>query len=302
MNKSIVLAQDKFEFLGGTTTLLVDMASALLRIGGYDIYYWSEDLGTGSMTERWLESNGIQKYDGRKVDMAITCQSAATAHFAGRCKVLQLLNSKYTTLEYPVNGCKAYIAVSVEIADFMKEKFGMEVPVMLNGIDLERFKPDDSKSETVRVLSICQGDDTLLKEACEELGYKFNSVPKEVKDRVWNVEDLIKDSDIVVGIGRSAYVGMACGKCVVSWDNRSLNPNTGCGYIIPEKFFEYAHSNFTGRGYEPLDTKEKLKAELKKYNPVDGLKLRVIAEHHLNADLNTRICLALLEGNTGTNS
>ena len=295
MNKSIVLAQNKFEFLGGTTTLLVDMASVLLRMGGYDIYYWSEDLGTGSMTERWFESNGIQKYDGRKVDMAITCQTAATAHFVGRCKVLQLLNSKFTTLEYPVMGCNAYIAVSVEIADFMKEKFGMKVPVRLNGIDLQRFKPDDSKSETVRVLSICQGDDTLLLEACEELGYKFNSVPKDVKDRVWNVEDLIKDSDIVVGIGRSAYVGMACGKCVVSWDNRSLNPNTGCGYIVPEKFADYAYSNFTGRGYEPLDTKEKLKAELKKYDPEDGKKLRIIAEQQLNADINTLIFLGLLE-------
>lgn len=296
MNKSIVLAQNKFEFLGGTTTLLVDMASVLLRMGGYDIYYWSEDLGTGSMTERWFESNGIQKYDGRNVDMAITCQTAATSHFVGRCKVLQLLNSKFTTLEYPVMGCNAYIAVSVEIADFMKEKFGMKVPVRLNGIDLQRFKPDDSKSETVRVLSICQGDDTLLKEACEELGYKFNSVPKDVKDRVWNVEDLIKDSDIVVGIGRSAYVGMACGKCVVSWDNRSLNPNTGCGYIIPEKFADYTYSNFTGRGFEPLDTKDKLKAELKKYNPEDGKKLRVIAEQQLDAKINTLIYLAILEG------
>ena len=39
---NIVLGQDKFEFLGGTTTLLVDLASALLRLG-HTIYYWSTD-------------------------------------------------------------------------------------------------------------------------------------------------------------------------------------------------------------------------------------------------------------------
>ena len=117
---------------------------------------------------------------------------------------------------------------------------------------------------------------------------------KEVNNRIWNVEDLIKDSDIVVGIGRSAMVGMACGKCVISWDNRSLNLNTGCGYIIPKDFFSYAYNNFTGRGYNPIDTVDKLKNELLKYKPEDGKVLRMIAEQHLNADINSRICIEVL--------
>jgi hypothetical protein len=215
--------------------------------------------------------------------------------FLNKCKVLQLLNSKFTTLEYPVKGAK-YIAVSNEIKDFNKEKFGLDVPMYLNGIDLDRYKPNGELQQIPRVLSICQGDDKLLEQACNELNYEFKSVPKNVGSRIWNVEDWIKDADIVVGIGRSAFVGMACGKCVISWDNRGLNPNTGCGYVKPQDFNKFSYSNLTGRGFPPIDTVDKIKNELLKYNLNDGVHNREIAEHHLNADKNAIIYLNELGG------
>lgn len=291
--KSIVLGQDKFEFIGGTTTLLADLSVSLVK-QGYKVYYWSTDFGKHSITEEWFQAHNVEMYLGQPVDLAITCQQTATMFFLNKCKVLQLLNSKFTSLEYPVPGA-LHISVSHEIGDFVKQKFGEETSVILNGIDLDRYKPNGELNKVPRVFSICQGDDSLLKQACIELGYKFNSVPKNVGSRIWNVEDYIKDSDIVVGIGRSAMVGMACGKCVISWDNRNLNPNTGCGYIKPEKFYEYSYSNLTGRGYPPIDTVEKLKNELLKYDPNDGKILRQIAEVRLNADTNATIYINKLE-------
>lgn len=291
---NIILGQDKFEFLGGTTTLLVDLAAALLRLG-HKVYYWSTDFGRHSITEQWFQANNIEMYLGQvPADVAITCQQTATMFFLNKCKVLQLLNSKYTTLEYPVPNA-IHVSVSHEIGDFVKEQFGEDTTVILNGIDLERFKPTGELHTIPRVFSICQGNDNLLQQACKELGYEFNSVPKDVGSRIWNVEDYIKDSDIIVGIGRSAMVGMACGKCVISWDNRSLNPNTGCGYIEPNNFIKYAYTNFTGRGFQPLDTVDKLKNELLKYNINDGKVLRQIAEVRLNADTNATIYLNKLE-------
>ena len=291
---NIVLGQDKFEFLGGTTTLLVDLASALLR-QGHTVYYWSTDFGKHSITEQWFQSNSIQMYLGQPVDVAITCQQTATMFFLNKCKVLQILNSKFTTLEYPVNGA-SYVAVSNEIKDFNLKKFGIAVPMILNGIDLNRFKPTEETHNGIRVLSICQGDDKLLEQACNELNYEFKSVPKNVGSRIWNIEDWIKDVDIVVGIGRSAFVGMACGKSVISWDNRGLNPNTGCGYITPYNFIECSNTNLTGREFQPLDTVDKLKTELLKYNPNDGKLLRGIAEQYLNADTNAKLYLDILGG------
>lgn len=291
--KSIVLGQDKFEFIGGTTTLLVDLSVSLIK-QGYKVYYWSTDFGKHSITEEWFQSHNVEMYLGQPVDLAITCQQTATMFFLNKCKVLQLLNSKFTSFEYPVPGA-IHVSVSHEIRDFVKQKFGEDTPVILNGIDLDRYKPTGELNAVPRVFSICQGDDSLLKQACIELGYQFNSVPKNVGSRIWNVEDYIKDSDIVVGIGRSAMVGMACGKCVISWDNRGLNPNTGCGYIKPENFYHYAYANLTGRGYPPLDTVEKLKNELLKYNPNDGKILRQIAEVRLNSDTNATIYINKLE-------
>jgi hypothetical protein len=291
---NIVLAQDKFEFIGGTTTLLVDLASSLLR-QGHKLYYWSTDFGRNSITEDWFKSNNIEMYLGQPIDAAITCQQTATYFFLNKCKVLQLLNSKFTSFEYPVKGA-IHISVSVEIKNFVKEKFGIDTPVMLNGIDLNRYKPNGELHSKPRVLSICQGNDKLLELACNELGYEFKSVPKDVGGRIWNIEDWIKESDIVVGIGRSAFVGMACGKCVISWDNRSLNPNTGCGYIEPARFFEYVKTNMTGREFPPIDTVDKLKNELLKYKPDDGRLLREIALLHLNADTNARIYVNKLGG------
>ena len=292
--KAIVLGQDKFEFIGGTTTLLVDLSVSLVK-QGYKVYYWSTDFGKHSITEEWFQSHNVEMYLNQPVDLAITCQQTATMFFLNKCKVLQLLNSKFTSLEYPVPGA-LHISVSHEIGDFVKQKFGEETSVILNGIDLDRYKPTRELNAVPRVFSICQGDDSLLKQACIELGYEFNSVPKSVGSRIWNIEDYIKDSDIVVGIGRSAMVGMACGKCVISWDNRGLNPNTGCGYIKPENVYEYAYTNLTGRGYPPIETVEKLKNELLKYDPNDGKILRQIAEVRLNADTNATIYINKLEG------
>ena len=110
---------------------------------------------------------------------------------------------------------------------------------------------------------------------------------------MWHVEDLINDADIVVGIGRSLYDGMACGRACISWDNRKLNPYTGCGYITAENWYICARANFTGRGLPPINTVRALVAELLKYKPEDGATMRKIAEQELNARTNAKRYLAL---------
>lgn len=283
---NVCLAQERFRFLGGTTTLLVDLASALLEMGA-KVYFWSTDFGSDSVTEKWFLSHGIEPYYEGQLDFAVTCQQTATKFFRDKCPTVQILNSIFTNEEFPVSGCKGYASVSEEIQNFMYEKFHLMTPLVMNGIDLGRYKRREPlRTEKIRVLSICQGDDELLHKACAELGYYFTCVPKKVEERVWNIDELINEADLVVGIGRSAYSAMACGTPVISWDNRRLNPMTGCGYVTKDKWLDFRSTNLTGRGLPPIDTVEKMKAELLKYNPSDGEALREIAVSDLNSHVN----------------
>ena len=58
----------------------------------------------------------------------------------------------------------------------------------------------------------------------------------KAKDNVFNIENIINEADLVVGIGRSIYDSMACGRCVISYDYRVYNNKPlGDGYISKEK-------------------------------------------------------------------
>lgn len=296
--RNICVANGTYKFIGGTDTFNWAMSKAFIDLG-YTVYYYAPDMDGNGVTEKYLKEIGAQPYKWGTPLAACFANQQSGKEFIGKCPVVQTCHSKWTTLEFPIKGAKAYVSISEEIQDFLKAR-GYETILMRNGEDLERYSPKSPLREPAqpaalcpRVLSICQGDDSMLKAACKELGWAFKSVPKEVGQRVWHVEDLINDADIVVGIGRSLYDGMACGRACISWDNRKLNPYTGCGYITEENWFTCARSNFTGRGLPPINTVQGLVAELLKYKPEDGATMRRIAEQELNARTNAKRYLAL---------
>ena len=282
--RNICVANGTYKYIGGTDTFNWALCKAFIDMG-YHVYYYAPDMDGRGVTEKYLREIGVLPYkDGIPLAACFANQQSGKA-FIGRCPVVQTCHSKWTALEWPVPGIKACVSISEEIHDFLKER-GKNSVLMRNGEDLERYSPKTPLRETPRVLSICQGDDSMLREACAKLGLSFKSVPKKVGDRVWHVEDLINEADIVVGIGRSLYDGMACGRACISWDNRKLDPYHGCGYITEENWHACAWTNFTGRGLPPLDTVDMLVAELRKYKPEDGAVMRRMAEMELDARKN----------------
>lgn len=292
MARNACIANGTYRWIGGTDSFNYAVGTALQELG-YTVYYYAPDMDGTGVTERHLRGRGIVPYGGQPLDFCIANQQSG-AHFVGRCPVLQVVHSAYTMLEYPVKGATVYSAVSEEIRDYLDGKGFHGIPVVLNGIDLVRFRPTGGLREVPQVLSICQGDDVMLSRACSSLGYRFRSVPKSVDARIWDIENLIGDADIVVGIGRSLYDAMACGRACISWDNRGLNPYSGCGYVTADSWYAFAHTNFTGRGYPQIRTIDGLVRELRKYRPSDGGVMRGFAERELDVRKNVARYLSML--------
>ena len=87
---------------------------------------------------------------------------------------------------------------------------------------------------------------------------------------------------MIVGIGRSAYDAFACGRCVISFDERSYCGKHGDGYITSSNIDESIKFNMSGRATNRTFTKSEFISELLKYNKTDGEFLREFAVHHLN--------------------
>lgn len=278
---NVCIANRTYRWIGGTDTFSFDMAMAFKRLG-LNVFYYSEDMDGTGVTERYFAKEGIMQWRGQYLHACLASQQSGL-RFLKLCPVVQTCHSIFTPLEAPMEGATAYVGVSKEIVEFYDQKNLHLIP---NGIDLERYRPEKPLRQKPKVLSVCQGDDSLLEEACGRLGLDFVSVPKDIPSRIWYIERLMNNADIVVGIGRSLLAGMACGRAVISWDNRPLNPFTGFGYIKADNFKEALEHNCTGRGKPPIDTVYALVEEIEKYDPNDGYAMRGIAVETLNADIN----------------
>ena len=289
--RNICVANGTYKWIGGTDTFNWALCRAFQDLG-YTVYYYAPNMDGTGVTEKYLMEAGVRPYIEGTPLLACFANQQSGKYFLGKCPVVQTCHSAFTNLEFPVKGSRAFVSISEEIQLYLKVR-GYQTDIIRNGIDLVRYCSKRPLNEVPRVLSICQGDDSLLKEACSKLGWQFRNVPKEVGSRIWHIEDLINYADIVVGIGRSLYDAMACGRACISWDNRKLNPFTGCGYVTSDKWYDFAKTNFTGRGFPTIHTADMLVRELKKYNPADGAVMRSFAEKELDVRKNALKYLAM---------
>src|SRR5690606_33723798 len=101
-------------------------------------------------------------------------------------------------------------------------------------------------------------------------------------DNVWDIERKINQADLVVGVGRSLYDSMACGRAVISYDVRTyMEEGKGDGYLDENNISEALKFNCSGRRFNIKFEKESFKNELKKYNHEDATFLRDFALRNL---------------------
>lgn len=176
----------------------------------------------------------------------------------------------YPDLEQPQIGADKYVAISEEISEHLKE-LGFENTIIRNGINPNRFSYTPTK-ELKKIVSMCQGEHAkrLIKQCCIDLGLEFIEAPSDYGSRISNVEDIIKQGDLIVTLGRGAYESMICGKNVLIFDSRPYMPCYSDGLITPENINEVIKNNCSGRRYKKECDINFLKAEIQKYKAEYG--------------------------------
>lgn len=182
-------------------------------------------------------------------------------------KLIQVCHGTTPALEqpygYPVEN---YISVSHEVGEHLLD-LGFNSGVIYNGIDTERFSYTKSNKQLKNVLSLCQSSNfnDFLSEACKTRGLNFMSLNK-FKNPVFNVEQYIKESDLVITLGRGAYESMSCGKNVLVADHRPYQASMMDGLITPDNIDKIILKNCSGRTNQRPVTIENLMSELDRYD------------------------------------
>jgi glycosyltransferase involved in cell wall biosynthesis len=290
---NILLGTNHLEKTGGTENYLLAMAQSLLN-KGHSVEYFCFKKGSISSL---LEEMGIPFMSKKYYDLIISNHKNVVSYLCWKGFTIQTCHGKIPPIEQPSPKADLHVGISEEIKKHVMS-LGYDCYTILNGIDCSRFYPQKPiNTELKVVLSLCQGDEAhqFVKECCDQLNIRFIRADK-AKDNVFNIENTINEADLVVGIGRSIYDSMACGRCVISYDYRVYNNKPlGDGYISKEKIENSIKDNFIGRNSGLNFTHSLFIEELKKYKKEDGGHLREFAEKELNIDLQVQKYIQLYE-------
>ncbi len=278
----ILLGNNHLQKVGGTENYTYALAEELLR-RGHTVEYFT--LSKGEISDR-LENLGVKFMSHKSYDLILANHTRVVKRLCFRGFTIQTCHGVYPPLEQPVRTADAWVSVTEEVADHLRRK-GFRSRVILNGIDCRRFSPQTELSSELRtVLSLCQSDkaNAVLESCCRKMNLELIKCNKHVEN-LWDIEDTINMADIVVGIGRSLYDAMACGRCVISYDYRPyMQLGFGDGYLTASNIEPSIWYNCSGRGSGRHLGEKELVAEMLKYDSADGERNRKYALENLNIE------------------
>ena len=281
--KKILVATNHLSGVGGSELYTFDLIKALALMGDFELEYFTLDKGT--ISEQIEEELQVPFMSHKKYDLIFANHNTTVKELFNYGPIIQICHGTIPDLEQPSPLADYHIAISEEISQHLKE-LGYPNDVILNGIDTQVKKPLlPVHKELSSVLSLCQSDqaNAKLRAVCEMKGLQFQAYNKH-KNPTHSIEQEINKFDMVIGIGRSIYDAMACGRPCLIYDQRGYNGNKADGYLRPENFSKYIKMNCSGRYLNRQYQEKELIREIEKYNPEDGQKLREIAVSDLNAD------------------
>ena len=280
---------------GGTESYTFALAMELKRLG-HEVEHFAIIRGAVSTL---LEEKGVPFMSSDHFDLILANHTTVVEKLWPFGYTIQTCHGNIAELEQPSPYADATVAVSEEVRKHLLDKGFQAAAVIANGIDCNRFFPKKPVSPTLQsVLSLCQSDiaNDFIRRCCQQEGIRFLQSNK-FTDNVWSIEELINESDLVVGLGRSAYDAMACGRCVLVYDYRQyMGEFLGDGMLTPESIEGSMLCNCSGRASRRKFTEQSFIAELHKYSPELGAWGRQFALEHLNIEKAAEAYLDIFQG------
>jgi hypothetical protein len=278
--KRILVACNHLKSVGGSELYTYYLIKSLVR-QGYNVEYFT--FHTGAVSSKIERNLNVAFKSGNNFDLILASHQTTVDYLFGQGPILQVCHGPIPDMEQPSPLADYHIAVSEEVSRHLKSK-GFLSTIIMNGVDLEIFKPKRSlNKKPKKILSLCQSREAnaMIAGICEEEDLEFTSINKHSNPK-FEISDEINDVDLVIGIGRSAYDAMACGRPCILFDQRAYNGSLGDGYLNPTDFRKFAKYNCSGRFSKRSYSRADLVKEIRKYNADHGKELRNIATRELN--------------------
>ena len=284
--KSVLIGTYYLNHVGGSQLYTCDLIKTLNVRDDVDVEFFAIELGELSA---YVEDElGVSFMSKDKYDLVLAGHNVTVEMLYGKGPIVQICHGAILELEFPSIYADFHVGISKEVCDSLGKK-GFENTLVLNGLDLQQKRPEKPPHPQLKkVLSLCQSENAnaMLRNVCNRLGLQFIAFNKH-KNPTFHIEKEINEADMVVGIGRSIYDAMACGRPCIVFDNRDYNGNKGDGYLHPKLFNEFVETNCSGRCQGRRFSEDELIKEFSKYQPADGEHLRATAEAQLDIVMTT---------------
>lgn len=278
----ILMGNNTLEILAGSETFTYTLACALKKLG-HEVTAYSPALGFIAMQleKEGIKcvSGFSQKQEAHKFNPVleeesdedfdvIICNHYQITHDLHKrfphvpiiATVHGILHADVNTgeiwPEHPVTEFKVgqYVAVSEEVQALLKDVYGIDSVVIRNFFDLEKFKWTDyleGKTPAPKTflinsnyLALNDPQVQVLKDVVKHYDAQFKAIGANFTGS-WDLQNVIADVDVVIGMGRSVLEGFCMGKIGL------VQGRWGTGGVLTPKTYEtIRQSNFSGRNSE----------------------------------------------------
>lgn len=276
----ILVATDRLTSIGGSETFTYTLLEELISYKNYTIEYFT--FKKGFMAAKIENNLKVPFFTNSHYDLIFANHNTCVNFLSGKGFIIQTCHGIYPKLEQPNKSADAFVAISQEVQNHLTLK-GLPSKIILNGINLKRFRSNEPINRNLTsVLSLCQSRDanSIIKACCKKMGLSYKEAYK-YEAPIWDVEHLINQSDLVIGLGRSAYEAMSCGRPVIIFDKRDYFDEGADGYVRDNLGFSI-RNNCSGRYLKKKFCERTLLEEFKKYNSEDSNYFRNFAEKELD--------------------